>query len=167
MFLLNQFVERLKAKAPTKEMKLQLLQDLAQEFSINWDIKALEPKLYTSIPKQVSFTLYCYNRLQVYLSNIPVGKWKQFGYWGYEMKYFYLLKGRIGEVLDKIKAYYTIYEVSMLLQSLHLALLYVRIFVQQYNLRVLKFRPLMLFLLICNASLDPLRFQNFPWILPI
>lgn len=45
------------------------------------------------------------------------------------MKYFYLLKGRIGEVLDKIKAYYTIYEVSMLLQSLHQALLYVRIFV--------------------------------------
>ena len=74
MFLLNQFVERLKAKAPTKEMKLQLLQDLAQEFSINWDIKALEPKLYTSIPKQVSFTLYCYNCLQIYLSNIPVGK---------------------------------------------------------------------------------------------
>lgn len=54
MVLLNQFVERLKAKPPTKEMKLQLLQDLAQEFSINWDIKALEPKLYTSIPKQVS-----------------------------------------------------------------------------------------------------------------
>lgn len=74
MVLLNQFVERLKAKAPTREMKLQLLQDLAQEFSINWDIKALEPKLYTSIPKQVSFTLCCYNCLQIYLSNITAGK---------------------------------------------------------------------------------------------
>ncbi|XP_065633235.1 uncharacterized protein LOC112006440 isoform X2 [Quercus suber] len=66
----KEFVERLKAKAPTKEMKLQLLQDLAQEFSINWDIKALEPKLYTSIPKQE-------HRRHGFLSNTDDEKWQK------------------------------------------------------------------------------------------
>lgn len=48
----KEFVERLRSKPPTKEKKLQLLQDIAQESSIDWDSKALETKLYTSTPKQ-------------------------------------------------------------------------------------------------------------------
>ncbi|KAM1506243.1 hypothetical protein ACFXTO_002134 [Malus domestica] len=47
-FLNKEFVERLKSKPPTKEMKIQLMQDIAWEFSIEWDSKALEQKLYTS-----------------------------------------------------------------------------------------------------------------------
>jgi hypothetical protein len=65
MVMLNQFVERLRSKPPTKEKKLQLLQDIAQESSIDWDSKALETKLYTSTPKQVSFTVYYYNASKI------------------------------------------------------------------------------------------------------
>ena len=49
-FVNKELVERLKAKPPTKEMKIQLLHDIAQEFSIEWDSKALEQKLYTPPP---------------------------------------------------------------------------------------------------------------------
>ncbi|XP_008228522.1 PREDICTED: uncharacterized protein LOC103327924 [Prunus mume] len=49
-FVNKELVERLKAKPPTKEMKIQLLHDIAQEFSIEWDSKALEQKLYTPSP---------------------------------------------------------------------------------------------------------------------
>lgn len=43
-------------------MKIQLLHDIAQEFSIEWDSKALEQKLYTPSPlDQVSLPIYhCY-----------------------------------------------------------------------------------------------------------
>lgn len=51
-------MERLKQKDFTKEMKLQLLQDIAKEFSIEWDSKALEQKLFTPPPVQVSLN-YC------------------------------------------------------------------------------------------------------------
>ncbi|KAK7402303.1 hypothetical protein VNO78_14460 [Psophocarpus tetragonolobus] len=40
-----QFVEKLKQEPPSKEMKIQLLHDLAQEFSIEWDSKALQQRL--------------------------------------------------------------------------------------------------------------------------
>ncbi|XP_068345394.1 uncharacterized protein [Pyrus communis] len=46
-FLNKEFVERLKSKPPTKETKIQLMHDIAREFSIEWDSKALEQKLYT------------------------------------------------------------------------------------------------------------------------
>lgn len=50
LFVCAQFVERLKSKPPTKEMKIQLMHDIAQEFSIEWDSRALEQKLYTNTP---------------------------------------------------------------------------------------------------------------------
>jgi hypothetical protein len=34
-----------------------MLQVIAQESSIDWDIKALESKLYSSTPKQVSLSI--------------------------------------------------------------------------------------------------------------
>ncbi|KAK2654867.1 hypothetical protein Ddye_014723 [Dipteronia dyeriana] len=49
-YVIKEFVERLKAIPPTKEIKLQLLQDVAREFSIEWDSKALQQKLYTPPP---------------------------------------------------------------------------------------------------------------------
>ncbi|XP_062089376.1 uncharacterized protein LOC133795921 isoform X2 [Humulus lupulus] len=48
--LSKEFVERLKPAPFTKETKLQLLHDIAGEFSIEWDSKALEQKLYTPPP---------------------------------------------------------------------------------------------------------------------
>jgi hypothetical protein len=42
-----QFVERLRRDPPTREMKIKLLYDIAQEFSIDWDSKALKLRLYT------------------------------------------------------------------------------------------------------------------------
>ncbi|TXG69087.1 hypothetical protein EZV62_004022 [Acer yangbiense] len=49
-YVIKEFIERLKAIPPTKEIKLQLLQDVAREFSIEWDSKALQQKLYTPPP---------------------------------------------------------------------------------------------------------------------
>ncbi|XP_021298595.1 uncharacterized protein LOC110427410 [Herrania umbratica] len=51
-FLNQEFVWKLKAEPPTKEMKLQLMHDVAQEFSIEWDSKALEQKLFKPPPPQ-------------------------------------------------------------------------------------------------------------------
>uniref|UniRef100_A0A7N0ZUJ8 IST1-like protein n=2 Tax=Kalanchoe fedtschenkoi TaxID=63787 RepID=A0A7N0ZUJ8_KALFE len=51
-YVSKEFVERLKLKPPTKEMKLQLLQEIAQEASIEWDAKALEQRLYTPPPSE-------------------------------------------------------------------------------------------------------------------
>ncbi|XP_012447322.1 uncharacterized protein LOC105770594 isoform X2 [Gossypium raimondii] len=45
---LNQ--EKLKAEPPTKDTKLQLMHDIAQEFSFEWDSKALEQKLFKPPP---------------------------------------------------------------------------------------------------------------------
>lgn len=43
----KEFVARLESLPPTKDMKLQLIQDIALESGIEWDSKALEQKLYT------------------------------------------------------------------------------------------------------------------------
>ncbi|XP_058774144.1 uncharacterized protein LOC131648395 [Vicia villosa] len=43
----KEFIERLKQNPPSKEMKIQLLHELAQESSIDWDMKALEQRLYS------------------------------------------------------------------------------------------------------------------------
>ncbi|PPS06998.1 hypothetical protein GOBAR_AA13654 [Gossypium barbadense] len=45
-YLNQEFVVKLKAEPPTNEMKLLLMYDIAQEFSIEWDPKALEQKLF-------------------------------------------------------------------------------------------------------------------------
>lgn len=51
-----QFVQKLKAEPPTKDTKLQLMHDIAQEFSFEWDSKALEQKLFKPPPlEQVNF----------------------------------------------------------------------------------------------------------------
>ncbi|KAK3180757.1 hypothetical protein Dsin_000140 [Dipteronia sinensis] len=50
-YVIKEFVERLKAIPPTKEIKLLLLQDIAREFSIEWGCKALQQKLYTPPPQ--------------------------------------------------------------------------------------------------------------------
>lgn len=42
----------------TKETKLQLLQDIAREFSIEWDSKALEQKLFTPPPPTTQVSLH-------------------------------------------------------------------------------------------------------------
>ncbi|KAA8540420.1 hypothetical protein F0562_024661 [Nyssa sinensis] len=42
----QEFVEKLKSMPPTKDMKLQLMQDIALEAGTEWDSKALEQKLY-------------------------------------------------------------------------------------------------------------------------
>lgn len=40
-----QFVEKLASRPPTMEKKLQLLQDIASEFSIKWDSKGFEKRM--------------------------------------------------------------------------------------------------------------------------
>ncbi|CAH9052856.1 unnamed protein product [Cuscuta europaea] len=49
-FVNKEFVEKLKGEIPCKDMKLQLLQDIASEWDIEWNSKALEQKLYTPPP---------------------------------------------------------------------------------------------------------------------
>ncbi|KAL9312304.1 putative vacuolar protein sorting-associated protein Ist1 [Arabidopsis thaliana] len=46
-FVNPEFVERFKAEPPSKEMKVELLQEIAREYSIKWDAKSLEQRLYT------------------------------------------------------------------------------------------------------------------------
>ncbi|KAF6144481.1 hypothetical protein GIB67_025891, partial [Kingdonia uniflora] len=41
----QEFVERLASKPPTKDNKLQLMREIAREFSIKWDSKAFEQSL--------------------------------------------------------------------------------------------------------------------------
>ncbi|KAL5056927.1 hypothetical protein RYX36_028531 [Vicia faba] len=43
----KEFMERLKQNPPSQEMKIQLLHELAQELCIDWDMKALEQRLYS------------------------------------------------------------------------------------------------------------------------
>ncbi|KAE7997438.1 hypothetical protein FH972_002076 [Carpinus fangiana] len=69
-YINKEFVERLRSNPPTKEMKIQLLQDIAQESNIGWNSKGLEQKLYTTAPKQDH--LIC-----VSLSNIDDEKWQK------------------------------------------------------------------------------------------
>ncbi|KAK6914896.1 Vacuolar protein sorting-associated protein Ist1, partial [Dillenia turbinata] len=45
-FINKEFANKLKSKPPTKDMKFQLMQEIAQESSIDWNPKALEQKLY-------------------------------------------------------------------------------------------------------------------------
>ncbi|KAJ7951793.1 putative Regulator of Vps4 activity in the MVB pathway protein [Quillaja saponaria] len=49
-YINKEFVEKLRQSPPTKEMKIQLLHDIARESSIEWDSKALEQKLHTPPP---------------------------------------------------------------------------------------------------------------------
>ncbi|KAE8736126.1 Detected protein of unknown function [Hibiscus syriacus] len=46
LYLNQEFVQKLKVEPPTKEMKIQLMHNIAQEFSIEWDSKALEQSLF-------------------------------------------------------------------------------------------------------------------------
>lgn len=48
----KEFVDMLKPKSITEEMKLQLMHDIAQEFSIEWNSKSLEQKLFEPPPPQ-------------------------------------------------------------------------------------------------------------------
>ncbi|KAH1114130.1 hypothetical protein J1N35_007508 [Gossypium stocksii] len=45
-YLNQEFVQKLQGAPPAKEMKLQLMHVIAKEFSIEWDSKALEQKLF-------------------------------------------------------------------------------------------------------------------------
>ncbi|KAL0878438.1 hypothetical protein Bca101_028144 [Brassica carinata] len=49
-FVNPEFVESFKAAPPSKEMKVELLQEIAIEYSIKWDAKSLEQRLYTPPP---------------------------------------------------------------------------------------------------------------------
>ncbi|KAK9690282.1 hypothetical protein RND81_09G118100 [Saponaria officinalis] len=46
-YVSEEFVEKLKSKPPTTEMKIQLMQEIAQEFSITWDSLPLQQQLYS------------------------------------------------------------------------------------------------------------------------
>lgn len=46
----QEFVRNLKADPPTKEVKLQMLQDIALDTGIKWDCRSLETKLYKPPP---------------------------------------------------------------------------------------------------------------------
>ncbi|TKY64500.1 IST protein [Spatholobus suberectus] len=46
-YINKEFVEKLRRDPPTREMKIRLLYDIAQEFSIVWDDEALRQSLYT------------------------------------------------------------------------------------------------------------------------
>ncbi|KAK7294185.1 hypothetical protein RJT34_17070 [Clitoria ternatea] len=46
-YINREFVDKLRRAQPTREMKIQLLYDIAQEFSLEWDDKALRQRLYT------------------------------------------------------------------------------------------------------------------------
>ncbi|KAL9232068.1 hypothetical protein vseg_007214 [Gypsophila vaccaria] len=46
-FVSLEFVEKLKPKPPTMEMKLQLMQEIAQEFSVTWDSLPLQQQLHS------------------------------------------------------------------------------------------------------------------------
>ncbi|XP_020207356.1 uncharacterized protein LOC109792360 [Cajanus cajan] len=50
-YISREFVEKLRKIPPSKQMKIQLLHNLAEEFSIAWDSKVLEETL--SIPSQL------------------------------------------------------------------------------------------------------------------
>ncbi|BAT91596.1 hypothetical protein VIGAN_07020400 [Vigna angularis var. angularis] len=46
-YISQEFVDKLRQAPPSKEMKIQLLHDLAREFSTEWDSKALEQRLHS------------------------------------------------------------------------------------------------------------------------
>ncbi|KAJ4718146.1 IST1-like protein [Melia azedarach] len=49
-FINKEFVEKLRARPPTKEKKLQLMQEIAQENSKQWDPMSLEQKMFKPSP---------------------------------------------------------------------------------------------------------------------
>lgn len=54
-----QFVEKMRSPQRTKDMKLQLMRDIALEFSVDRDSKILEQKLFNPTPHdQVSPSLH-------------------------------------------------------------------------------------------------------------
>ncbi|KGN45359.1 uncharacterized protein LOC101220202 [Cucumis sativus] len=50
-FTNKEFIEKSRTTTQTKEMKIQLLQEIAQETAIDWNSKALEQQLYTPPPE--------------------------------------------------------------------------------------------------------------------
>ncbi|CAN4086780.1 unnamed protein product [Withania somnifera] len=48
-YVRKDFLQNLKPGPPTKEMKLQLMKDIASEFGIKWNSKALEQKLFNPL----------------------------------------------------------------------------------------------------------------------
>ncbi|KAJ9190152.1 hypothetical protein P3X46_001380 [Hevea brasiliensis] len=52
-FVNEEFIETLRPKSTTKELKLQLLHDIAEEFNIEWNSKSLEQKLFKP-PREVN-----------------------------------------------------------------------------------------------------------------
>lgn len=57
-FLNKEFVEKLRADPPTKEMKLKLMHNIAAEISIEWDPKALEQKLFVPPSNDSGYRLH-------------------------------------------------------------------------------------------------------------
>ncbi|XP_050384513.1 uncharacterized protein LOC126801098 [Argentina anserina] len=57
-FVNKELVNKFKSKPPTKEMKVQLMHDIAKEHSIEWDSKALEQKLFTPPPTDKAETTH-------------------------------------------------------------------------------------------------------------
>lgn len=49
IFANKEFVNKLRATPPTNDMKLQLMREIAAEYGIEWNSKALEQKLYKNI----------------------------------------------------------------------------------------------------------------------
>ncbi|KAL0441544.1 UNVERIFIED_CONTAM: hypothetical protein Sradi_0093300 [Sesamum radiatum] len=54
-YLNKEFAKKVKPDPPSKDMKLQLLQEIAAESGIEWNSKALENKLFNDSVKQQSF----------------------------------------------------------------------------------------------------------------
>lgn len=50
LFLNKEFAQKLRADSPTKEMKVQLMQDISEEFSLHWNPKPLEQNLFKPPP---------------------------------------------------------------------------------------------------------------------
>lgn len=52
----KEFLQNLKAVPPTKEMKIQLMKEIASESGIEWNSKALEQKLYNPLVSEQDWT---------------------------------------------------------------------------------------------------------------
>ncbi|GMI73187.1 IST1-LIKE 8 [Hibiscus trionum] len=57
-YLSQEFVQKLQAEPPTKEMKLESMHAIANEFSIEWDSKALEQQLFEPPPPEQNKALH-------------------------------------------------------------------------------------------------------------
>ncbi|KAG4917589.1 hypothetical protein JHK82_055062 [Glycine max] len=72
LYISKEFVEKLRQDLPSKEMKIQLLHDVAQEFSIEWNSKALEQRLQS--PPQLHELLMHYIKQQPHTSQLGIDK---------------------------------------------------------------------------------------------